>query len=68
MVYVLNIDGNPLMPTERLGRVRHLLKERKAVIYDLMCTTDKMTIQLKADKAIDMTIPAYGARIWKMKA
>ena len=44
------------------------LKERKAVIYDLMCTTDKMTIQLKADKAIDMTISGYGARIWKMKA
>ena len=44
------------------------LKERKAVIYDLMCTTDKMNIQLKADGAINMTVPGYGARIWKMKA
>lgn len=32
MVYVLNIDGKPLMPTERLGRVRRLLKERKAIV------------------------------------
>ena len=30
MVYVLDIDGKPLMPTERHGKVRRLLKERKA--------------------------------------
>lgn len=30
MVYVLNIDGQPLMPTERHGKVRRLLKEGKA--------------------------------------
>lgn len=30
MVYVLNIDGKPLMPTERHGKVRRLLKEKKA--------------------------------------
>lgn len=30
MVYVLNIDGKPLMPTERYGKVRRLLKEGKA--------------------------------------
>lgn len=30
MVYVLDIDGNPLMPTERHGKVRRLLKEGKA--------------------------------------
>ena len=26
MVYVLNKDGQPLMPTNRYGKVRHLLK------------------------------------------
>ena len=30
MVYVLNKDGKPLMATARGGRVRYLLKEKKA--------------------------------------
>lgn len=32
MVYVLAIDGEPLMPTERHGKVRRLLKEKKAKV------------------------------------
>ena len=32
MVYVLNIDGQPLMPTDRHGRVRHLLKDGRAEV------------------------------------
>ena len=32
MVYVLDINGKPLMPTERHGKVRRLLKERKAKV------------------------------------
>lgn len=43
MVYVLNIDGNPLMPTERLGRVRHLLKARRAVVVKYHPFTIKLT-------------------------
>ena len=43
MVYVLNIDGNPLMPTERLGRVRRLLKERKAIVVKYHPFTIKLT-------------------------
>jgi N6-L-threonylcarbamoyladenine synthase len=43
MVYVLNIDGNPLMPTERLGRVRRLLKIHKAVIVNYHPFTIKLT-------------------------
>ena len=42
MVYVLNSYGEPLMPTERLGRVRHLLKERKAVIVNYHPFTIKL--------------------------
>jgi len=32
MVYVLDINGNPLMPTTRHGKVRHLLKDGKAKV------------------------------------
>ena len=32
MVYVLNKDGQPLMPTNRYGKVRHLLKDGKAKV------------------------------------
>lgn len=32
MVYVLNINGQPLMPTQRHGKVRRLLKAGKAKV------------------------------------
>ena len=32
MVYVLNKDGKPLMPTKKHGMVRKLLRQRKAII------------------------------------
>ena len=32
MVYVLNRDGQPLMPTDRYGKVKHLLKSGKAKV------------------------------------
>ena len=32
MVYVLDQNGQPLMPTKRYGKVRHLLKEGRAKI------------------------------------
>ncbi len=32
MVYVLDKDGNPLMPTERHGKVRRMLKDGRAVV------------------------------------
>lgn len=34
MVYVINIDGQPLMPTNRHGKVRHLLKDGKAKVIN----------------------------------
>lgn len=42
MVYVLNIDGQPLMPTARHGKIRRLLRDKKAKI--LKCCP--FTIQL----------------------
>ena len=42
VVYVLNKDGLPLMPTHRPGKVRRLLKEGKAKIIK----RNPFTIQL----------------------
>lgn len=42
MVYVVNIDGQPLMPTARHGKVRRLLKDKKVKV--LKCCP--FTIQL----------------------
>lgn len=52
MVYVLNIDGQPLMPTERHGKVRRLLKGGKAKVIK-RCP---FTIQLLYDTT-DFTQP-----------
>lgn len=32
MVYILSQDGQPLMPTSRHGKVKHLLKDGKAKV------------------------------------
>ena len=32
MVYILNVNGQPLMPTNRHGKVKHLLKQGKAKV------------------------------------
>ena len=45
VVYVLNKDGLPLMPTHKLGKVRHLLKKNKAKIIK----RNPFTIQLNYD-------------------
>jgi len=45
MVYVLNKDGEQLMPTERLGRVHRLLKEHKAIIVNYQPFTIKLTYE-----------------------
>ena len=34
MVYVLNIDGTPLMPTERYGKVRKMLNRNEAKVVN----------------------------------
>lgn len=45
MVYILNKDGKPLMPTKRRGKVRHLLETNKARVYK----RTPFTIQLLYD-------------------
>lgn len=43
MVYVQDIDGNPLMPTTRHGKVRRLLKANKATVVNLCPFTIRLT-------------------------
>ncbi|MDR1536577.1 MAG: RRXRR domain-containing protein [Clostridiales bacterium] len=45
MVYVLSKNGNPLMPTNRHGKVKHLLRGGKAKVVKL----EPFTIQLLYD-------------------
>ena len=43
MIYVLNSKGEPLMPTGRHGRERHLLRDKKAVIVNYHPFTIQLT-------------------------
>ena len=43
MVYVLNKNGKPLMPTTRYGRVRHMLRKGFAVVVDYRPFTIQLT-------------------------
>ena len=43
MVYVQDIDGSPLMPTTRHGKVRRLLKANKATVVNLCPFTIQLT-------------------------
>ena len=41
MVYVLSENGQPLMPTKRYGKIRHLLKDGKAKAQIIDVNIDK---------------------------
>lgn len=45
MVYVISKDGQPLMPTERCGKVRHLLKNGKAKVVKRCPFTIQLTYE-----------------------
>lgn len=47
MVYVLDTDGKPLMPTERHGKVRRLLRDGKACVVRLQPFTIQLTYESK---------------------
>lgn len=50
MVYVQNIDGSPLMPTTRHGKVRRLLKSKQAVVVNLCPFTIRLTYEATSYK------------------
>lgn len=47
MIYVLDKDNFPLMPTSRYGKVRHLLKDKKATIVKRNPFTIKLLYESK---------------------
>ena len=55
MVYVLDVNGRPLMPTKRHGKVRHLLKNEQAKIIHYR----PFTIQLLYESTTYIQ-PLYG--------
>ena len=48
MVYIIDIDNNPLMPTERHGHVRRLLRDGKACIVKRTPFTIKLNYRATA--------------------
>ena len=46
-VYVLDVDGKPLMPTCRYGKVRRMLKSGQAKAVDTLPFTIQLTYQTK---------------------
>ena len=54
-VFVLNKKGKPLMPTKRFGKVRRLLKEKKAVVV----SQQPFVVRLKYDTT-EYKQPLYG--------
>ena len=48
MVYVLSVTGQPLMPTERYGKVKHLLKQGKAIVKNRCPFTIQLTYTSEA--------------------
>ena len=42
-IYVLDIDGKPLMPTHKPGKVRHMLNDGRAIIVNYYPFTIKLT-------------------------
>lgn len=55
LVYVLKQNGQPLMPTERFGKVRRLLKEKKAKV---VCR-EPFTIKLLYEPETDVVQECY---------
>lgn len=48
MVFVISKNGERLMPTKRLGKVRHLLKNNKAVVFKYNPFTVQLTYDTKS--------------------
>lgn len=55
LVYVLKQNGQPFMPTERFGKVRRLLKEKKAKVV----RREPFTIRLLYEPETDMVQECY---------
>lgn len=47
-VYVLDVNGQPLMPTRKIGKVRHLLKSKKAKVVSRCPFTIQLLYETKS--------------------
>lgn len=56
MVYVLDINNKPLMPTTRYGHVRILLRQKKAVVVRKFPFTIKLTYDLEKTYVQDVSL------------
>ena len=70
LLIAVNFDGDPVdisvnIPAHAFDFLQ--LKARKGIANDLL-SGDKISLQLKPDMPIHMTIEGYGARVWKLKA
>lgn len=55
-VYVLNIDGDPLMPTKRFGKVRRMLRDGLAKVVKKKPFTIKLLYEPKTNVVQDLTL------------
>ena len=56
LVYVLDINGHPLMPTKRFGKVRRMLRDGKAKVIHKEPFTIKLLYEPKASAVQDVTL------------
>lgn len=56
VVYVLDINSNPLMPTTRLGKIRRLLKENKAKVVSRTPFTIKLLYEPETQEVQDCVL------------
>lgn len=55
-VYVLDMDGNPMMPTKRFGKVRRMLKSGQAKVVSTVPFTIRLTYQTKTHVTQPVTV------------
>ena len=58
VVYVLDVNGNPMMPTSRFGKVRRLLKDKKAKVI----RRNPFTIKLLYSSFVNKSWKSYPVR------
>lgn len=56
MVYIVSIDNKPLMPTSRHGKVRRLLRDKKAKIIKRVPFTIKLLFRTETEITQDITL------------
>ena len=56
MVYIISIDGKPLMPTSRHGKVRRLLRDKKAKVVKMTPFTIQLLYKTKTEVVKPITL------------